>query len=53
MYDRNGPIQTGIGRYHTREGAEQEAREWAASERVYTDFDQAYNLLLAAKGSHG
>lgn len=37
MYDGDGPIQTGIGRYSTPEQAHDEAMEWAESEGLPFD----------------
>ena len=39
IYDNDGPIQTGIGAYDTKEGAQVEAREWARSEGIQVDFE--------------
>jgi hypothetical protein len=53
LYDNEGPIETGIGRYETSVGAEEEARDWSQSEDVYVDQSingwEAHNLMLARK----
>lgn len=49
LYDHDGPIMAGIGRYETPEEAQQEARDWAMSEDVPTDFDLAFNLAVTEK----
>jgi hypothetical protein len=34
LYDAEGPIQTGIGRYNTKEEAEEEARGWSIADNI-------------------
>jgi hypothetical protein len=34
MYDDDGPINTGVGRYKTRKEAVQEARDWSRANEV-------------------
>lgn len=37
LYDKDGPIQTGIGSYKTRDGAILEAKDWAKAEGLIAD----------------
>lgn len=37
LYDKDGPIQTGIGSYPTRDDAKREAWDWAKSEGLPAD----------------
>lgn len=39
LYDRDGPIRTGIGSYATARDAAQEAVEWGQAENVPIDAD--------------
>ena len=39
LYDNDGPVQTGIGRYKTIDDAKAEAIQWSQCEGVAVDFD--------------
>lgn len=39
LYDEDGPIQSGVGRYKTSAEAEDEARDWARSDEYPCDYD--------------
>jgi len=40
LYDEDGPINTGVGRYKTSEEAAVEARDWARSDEYPCDCEK-------------
>lgn len=53
LYDSDGPIQTGLGRYPTPLEAAQEAQGWAEAERLPLERRVRDMLMLPDNGRSG